>query len=191
MLKKIAKLMYKKMLTIKFSQKCVIGEASILHKEAEIINNLKDKNKIVIGSNSHIRGQILTFGHGGNIEIGDYCYVGRNTYIWSGLNIKIGNRVLISHNCNIFDNDTHPLDAEKRHVQFKNIINQGQPKNINLNDKAVVIKNDVLIGANAIVLKGVTIGEGAVVAAGSVVAKDVEPYTVVAGNPAKFIKKIN
>ncbi len=179
------------MLTIKFSQKCVIGEASILHKEAEIINNLKDKNKIVIGSNSHIRGQILTFGHGGNIEIGDYCYVGRNTYIWSGLNIKIGNRVLISHNCNIFDNDTHPLDAEKRHVQFKNIINQGQPKNINLNDKAVVIKNDVLIGANAIVLKGVTIGEGAVVAAGSVVAKDVEPYTVVAGNPAKFIKKIN
>lgn len=191
LIKKIIKFFYNLVFSNKFSKVCILGKSSVLHKEAEIINNLGDKRKIVIGNNSHIRGQLLTFGHGGSIEIGDYCYVGRNTYIWSGLRIKIGNRVLISHNCNVFDNDTHPMDAEKRHAQFKHIIEKGQPKNIELNDREVIIEDDVLVGANAIILKGVKIEKGAIIAAGSVVTKDVEPYTIVAGNPAKIIKKIN
>lgn len=53
----------------------------------------------------------------------------------------------------------------------------------------VIIEDDVWIGANAIILRGVTIHNGAVVGAGAVVAKDVEPYSIVAGNPAKEIKK--
>ncbi|WP_407635692.1 2,3,4,5-tetrahydropyridine-2,6-dicarboxylate N-acetyltransferase [Pseudothermotoga thermarum] len=57
--------------------------------------------------------------------------------------------------------------------------------------KPVVIEDDVIIGANAVVLEGVTVGRGAVVAAGAVVINDVEPYTVVAGVPARFIKKVD
>jgi tetrahydrodipicolinate N-acetyltransferase len=57
--------------------------------------------------------------------------------------------------------------------------------------KPVILEDNVLIGANAVVLEGVRIGEGAVVAAGAVVTADVEPYTVVAGTPARFIKKID
>ncbi len=57
--------------------------------------------------------------------------------------------------------------------------------------KPVVIEDDVIIGANAVVLEGVTVGKGAVVAAGAVVIHDVEPYTVVAGVPARFIKKVD
>jgi 2,3,4,5-tetrahydropyridine-2,6-dicarboxylate N-acetyltransferase len=55
----------------------------------------------------------------------------------------------------------------------------------------VIIEDDVLIGANAVVLEGVKVGKGAVVAAGSIVVKDVEPFTVVAGVPAKLLKKVD
>jgi len=55
----------------------------------------------------------------------------------------------------------------------------------------VVIEDDVLIGANAVVLEGVRIGKGAVIAAGSVVVKNVEPYSVMAGVPAKLLKKVD
>ncbi len=55
--------------------------------------------------------------------------------------------------------------------------------------KPITIKDNVWIATDAIILPGVTIGEGAVVAAGAVVSKDVEPWTVVGGNPARFIKK--
>lgn len=191
MLKKAARFVCRASLKRRFSNGCTMGRSSVLYKESEIINNLGDKKKIVIGENTHIRGQLLTFGHGGDISIGDYCYVGRNTYIWSGCKIEIGDRVLISHNCSIFDNDTHSLNPQKRHAQFRHIIEKGQPTNIDLNDKEVVIEDDVLIGANAIILKGVKIGKGAVVAAGSIVTKDVESLSVVAGNPARFIKKIS
>jgi acetyltransferase-like isoleucine patch superfamily enzyme len=169
---------------------CIIGENSVLHSEAEIFNNLNDKERIIIGDFTHIRGQLLTFGHGGKITIGDYCYVGRNSYVWSAKSVKIGDRVLISHNCNVFDNDTHPLDPVKRHEQFKEIITRGQPKQIDLDEQEIVIQNDVMIGANSIILKGVRVGEAAVVAAGSVVTKDVPDWTVVAGNPAIVINTI-
>jgi acetyltransferase-like isoleucine patch superfamily enzyme len=123
--------------------------------------------------------------------MGDYCYVGKDSYIWSAKKISIGNRVLISHNCNIFDKDTHPLDKVERHNQFKDIIFNGHSKNINLNEEEVLIENDVLIGACSIILKGVRIGEGAVFSAGSMVTGDVPPDTVVAGNPARVIRKLN
>jgi acetyltransferase-like isoleucine patch superfamily enzyme/ubiquinone/menaquinone biosynthesis C-methylase UbiE len=190
MFKRILKSVYNTIFRKRFFEKCVVGKSTVLYEEAEIFNSLGDKKRITIGDNSHIRGQLLIFGHGGQITIGDYCYVGRNTYIWSGSRIKIGNRVLISHNCNIFDNDTHPLDPQKRHAQFRQIIETGQPKDVDLNDEDITIEDDALIGANATVLKGVTIGNGAVVAAGSVVNKDVEPFAIVAGNPAKLIRPI-
>lgn len=190
MYKNIIKSLYTKIARLSFRRKCVLGKNSVLYGEAEIVNNYGDKNRILIGDNCHIRGQLLTFGHGGKILMGDYCYVGRNTYIWSGCEIKIGNRVLISHNCNIFDNDTHPIDPKERHAQFKHIIKEGQPKKIDLKDKKIVIEDDVLIGVNVIVLKGVTIRKGAIIGAGSVVTKDVEAFTVMAGNPAKLIRRI-
>jgi acetyltransferase-like isoleucine patch superfamily enzyme len=191
MIKRLAKSIYFSFFNWKHSSKCILGKNSAFHKGTEIFNCIGNKNDIIIGNNTHIVGTLMTFGHGGRIRIGDYCYVGKNTNIFSAKDIKIGNRVLIAHNCNIFDSNTHPLDPVKRHEQFKEIINQGHPRKIDLNEKSVIINDDAWVGACSIILKGVTIGEGAVVAAGSVVTKDVEPYTIVAGNPARFIKKIN
>ena len=169
---------------------CLVGEQSVLYPSAKIINALHDRDKVHIGNYSHIRGEILVFGHGGEVNIGDYCYVGQNTYIWSAQNIHIGNRVLISHNCNIFDNDTHPLDPQLRHEQFKEIITSVQPNQIDLKEEEVFIEDDVLIGANSSILKGVKIGNGAVVGIGSVVTNDVPSLSVVAGNPAKIINQV-
>lgn len=171
---------------------CVKGETAVIYSTACIYNFLLEKAAITIGEYSYIRGELLVFAHGGKISMGDYCYVGEGTRIWSSASIQIGNRVLISHNVNIFDSDTHPIDDPvARHEQFKAIITTGHPSQIDLHEQPVVIEDDVLICCQSVILKGVTIGEGAVVAAGSIVTKDVPPYTLVAGNPARPIRKLH
>jgi acetyltransferase-like isoleucine patch superfamily enzyme len=162
----------------------------VLYDSARIVNNLPNSSAIEIGAHSHIRGELLTFGHGGRIVMGQFCYVGEHSHIWSARQIQIGNRVLISHNVNIFDSLTHPIDAAARHRQFKGIISTGHPKDADLSEDPVKIEDDVWIGCMSVVLKGVTIGNAAVIGAGSVVANDVPPYTVAAGNPAKIIREI-
>lgn len=169
---------------------CEFAPSTVFYETALITNNLPNASAIRIGSNTHIKGELLTFGNGGEIVIGEYCYVGEQTHIWSAKSITIGDRVLISHNVNIFDNNTHPLSAGARHEQFKEIISGGHPKFINLEEQSVAIGNDVLIGCMSVILKGVTIGQGAVVGAGSVVTKDVPSYTIVGGNPAQVIREL-
>ena len=169
---------------------CICKAGTRFHKGATLYNLRKDPADIKIGEHSRILGQLHTFGHGGNISIGDYCYIGENSKIWSAGKIVIGSRVLIAHNVNIFDSQTHPISARKRHKQFKDIISKGHPKLIDLDEKPVIIGDDVWIGCMSIILRGVVLGEGAVVADGSVVTKRVEAWTMVGGNPAKFIKNI-
>jgi len=170
--------------------KCVVGNGSVLYPESIIINNFGEKNLIAIDDNSHIRAELFVFGRKNKIIIGSYCYVGEGTRIWSSKEIIVKDRVLISHNVNIFDNLTHPISAIKRHEQFKSIIFNKHPEELDLQGEMICIENDVLIGCMATILKGVTIGEGAIVGAGSVVTKDVPPWTIVAGNPAKVIREI-
>ena len=156
---------------------------------ADVTNILGDRNAIRIGRDTVVAGQLLTFGHGGDIEIGDWCFVGPGSRIWSADSIRIGNRVLISHNVNVHDSDSHPQDAAERHAQYAAIVKEGHPREGgNIRAAAIVIGDDAWIGFNAIVLKGVTIGAGAIVAAGAVVTDDVPPWSVVAGNPATVVR---
>jgi acetyltransferase-like isoleucine patch superfamily enzyme len=167
-----------------------LSSSTVIHKEAVIRNFQLDKSKIVIGRNSHIRGNIQLFKQGGEIIIGDHCYVGEGTYIWSAKRIQIGNRVLIAHNVNIHDNNSHPTESNLRYLDYLRILGlQNIDENqFNLCSKQVVIKDDAWIGFNSIILKGVTVGNGAIIGAGSVVTKDVPDFAVVAGNPARIIK---
>ncbi len=169
---------------------CLLGTDTRLTPSARIHNIRGDNHFIKIGNHSFVAGELLVFAHGGNISIGNWCYVGEGVRIWSSESIKIGDRVLISHNVNIFDSLTHPLNAQLRHSQFREIMQKGHPQAIDLDEKPVVLENDVWIGANASLLRGVTIGEGAVIGAGSIVTHDVPPYTIFAGNPAHFIRNI-
>lgn len=170
---------------------CVLGKGARLASSARIRNICGDNQHIHVGSHSMVAGELLVFPHGGRISIGEWCYIGEGVRIWSAANIKIGDRVLISHNVNIFDSLTHPLAARERHAQFRAIMTSGHPQTIDLGERPVTLGDDVWIGANACVLRGVTIGEGAVIGAGTVVTHDVAPYTIVAGNPARVIRELD
>ncbi len=118
------------------------------------------------------------------------CFVGENTRIWSASSITIGDRTLISYGVSIHDCNSHSLSAARRSAHFDAIFSTGHPRELPDVDSAdIVIGNDAWIGFGATILKGVTIGDGAVIAACSVVREDVAPFTVVAGNPARFVKK--
>jgi acetyltransferase-like isoleucine patch superfamily enzyme len=167
------------------------GDGVKLGATGRIRNPLRDADRIVIGSHCLILGELSLYGHGGRIVIGDWCYLGVNSRIWSGGEIVIGSRVLIAHNVSIFDNDTHPFDAAARHRQFVDIYTTGHPAEIDLGEAPVRIGDDAWIGAGATILKGVTIAEGAVVAAGAVVTRDVPRFAVVGGNPARVIRTLD
>lgn len=155
---------------------------------AGIANNRGDRQFIKIGNNSWIRGHLMTLKHGGEITIGENSFVGENSRIWSSIKVAVGNNVLISHNVNIHDNSSHPLDSAERHQDFLHVRHIGLQDTMNIGEAAIVIADNAWIGFNATILKGVTIGEGAIVGANAVITKDVPPFAVVVGNPARIIK---
>ena len=120
------------------------------------------------------RVMIRTVGHGAEIVIGDNVGVS-GCSISAAQSIHIGNNVLIGSGAIISDNDAHPIDPEERLRGSGGLC------------RPVRICDNVFIGARAIILKGVTVGEGSVVGAGAVVAKDVPPFSIVVGNPARVI----
>lgn len=169
---------------------CRLARNAVLKSSARIRNIRGDSAKIDVGEHTCILGELLTFAHGGEIKIGKWCYVGEGSRIWSAAAIEIGDRVLISHSVNIFDSLTHPLKVAARHEQVRQIFERGHPLTVSLDESPVRIGDDAWIGASAMVLRGVTVGEGGIVAAGAVVTKDVPPYSIVAGNPAVFVREL-
>lgn len=107
-----------------------------------------------------------------NVEMGSYVAIDDDVNLYSANKITIGTKVAISREAFICT-ASHDITKPNRPLIMA----------------PITIGDGVWIGARAIILPGVTIGEGAIVAAGAVVTKDVEPWTVVGGNPAKFIKK--
>ena len=161
-----------------------------LGRAARIINIGNDSALIKIGAETIVKGSLLTFAHGGRITLGQWCYIGEGSRIWSAGRIDIGDRVMISHNVNIFDNLTHPVDPALRHQHFRAIASVGHPHRIDLGERPVRINDDAWIAAGAMVLRGVTIGKAAIVGAGAVVTHDVPPFAIVAGNPARVIRYV-
>jgi acetyltransferase-like isoleucine patch superfamily enzyme len=139
---------------------------------------IEGNGKINIGNRvkiwSHLSITQLSVGDGARLTIGD------NTFINTGVIVSVRNAVQIGKNCQIanqviiMDNDFHGL--EERH----------KPEH----PEPVIIEDDVWLATRCTILKGVKIGRGAVVAAGAVVTRDVPPYTLVGGVPAKIIRYI-
>lgn len=109
--------------------------------------------------------------YSGNLKIED-AYIGENCTIHVYNQISIGSGTIISWNVNIMDGDGHSIYYDDK---------DNSPK-------PIVIEENVWIGHNAVILKGLTIGKGSVVAADSVVTKSIPPYSLVAGNPARIVK---
>jgi len=150
----------------------------------------KDGGKISVGERSQVEGSLVTECPDSILRVGENTFIGSGTVVDCIMKIDIGDDILISYGCMISDSDNHSIFRDVRMRDLADGRN-GQNHDWSTTQSAPVkICDGAWLGAKSIVLKGVTIGEGAVVGAGSVVTKDVEPYTVVAGNPAKFIKKI-
>lgn len=169
---------------------CVKARSARLTNRARIINMQSSDTRIRIGESTVVEAELLVFRHGGEIEIGSWCYIGVGARVWSGASIRIGNRVLIAHNVNIIDNRTHPLTPKARHDHFTAIFSTGHPSAIALGDSPVVIEDDAWVAAGATVLRGLRVGKGAIVAAGAVVTNDVPDYCIVAGNPASVVRRL-
>ena len=169
---------------------CRRAATARIASRARIVNILGDSDAITIGAHSVIEGELLVFAHGGRIRIGEWCFVGARSCLWSAGSIEIGNSVLIAHGVNIFDNLTHPETPSARHEHFRHIVESGHPAQLDLGERPVIIEDDAWICAGATVLRGVRIGRGAIVAAGAVVTCDVPPMTIVAGNPAREVRAV-
>lgn len=149
------------------------------------------ERSITIGEGTHVNSALEVQRNGGSISIGKRCYLGDNTRIWAAESIEIGDDVMVAHNSNIFDSNTHPVDVEERMTDKDAILTRGGREDFpTLGSSPVKICDKAWIGCNCCVMKGVTVGEGAIVGAGSVVTRDVPAYTVVAGNPARVVKKL-
>jgi len=154
-----------------------LSSTAVLYPESKIENMSGIENRIIIGENTHIRGHLLTYPNVGRIKIGNWCYMGNRSEFWSMNSITVGNRVLIAHDVKIHDGNDHSLDAQERHQHFRNIILSGHPKKNEdlpgIRSSPIVIDDDVWIGFNVTILKGVHIGKGTIVAANSIVTKDI------------------
>ncbi len=155
--------------------------------------------RITIGKNSVLSCHIVLERDVGKVTIGHDTYIGGSKIICAE-NIDIGNNVLVSWGCTIIDHDSHPVDWRLRADDVRNwregllaggLVEASRLKNWDVVDKAPIrIFDKAWIGMNATILKGISIGEGSVVAAGSIVTRDVPPWTLVAGNPARVIKDL-
>jgi acetyltransferase-like isoleucine patch superfamily enzyme len=172
-----------------FIQNCRIGSNIRLGANAWVSNRSNNPESVVIGNNAICRGllKIEEFGSG-QIHIGTNCYLGDDTLISSACTVTLGSFVLVGHGTQIMDNDSHPLDAELRYRDYEAML-KGEPRG-EISTGKIQIGNNVWIGCNCIILKGVNIGNNSVIAAGSVVTKSVDPDTMVGGNPANVIRKL-
>jgi len=110
------------------------------------------------------------------LEVGNDVCIHAFTYIFAVGGVKIGNGAMISSNCSI-TSITHPIESAKRFAEEEIT-------------KPVIIGKNTWLGMGVVLLPGITIGDDSIVGAGSVVTKDVPPKSIVVGNPAKVLRKI-
>lgn len=139
---------------------------------------VENDGRIVIGSrfacDTYLAKVQLYTGEAGELAIGDDCFVNNGSTLSASCSIRVGNRVNIAPHCTVIDNDFHGV-AERDTAPAM---------------APIVLEDDVWLGTGVIVLKGVTIGRGSVIASGSVVTRDVPPGVLAGGVPAKVLKAI-
>lgn len=150
--------------------------------------NLRPSNRLAIGEGSIFEGSITYERDGAEVTIGRHTFVGA-CVIDCALKVEIGDDALIAWGCVILDHNSHPISWTQRQNDVSGWY-YGRRDWSHVAMQAVRIGNKSWVGTRSILLKGVEIGEGAIVAAGSVVTKSVKPWTIVGGNPARVIREI-
>lgn len=162
----------------------------------DLLATPQDRSYVRVGARSAVNAQIIFESPHGSVEIGERVWFGGGRIICRS-GVTIGNDVTIAWGVCLYDHDSQSLDWRRRADTVRHFYEeQADPScydRIDWTDvktAPIVIEDRVWIGFDAVILKGVRVGEGAVIGARAVVARDVEPYTVVAGNPARVIKRL-
>lgn len=150
-----------------------VGRMTRIHPTAAV--RIVLGGSISIGTHCHLNRGALLETYGGQIYIGDHCTVNPYSVLYGHGGLRIGNFVRIATHCIIVPAN-HSFDRLDMPIA-------SQPTKA----VGITIEDDVWIGANCVVLDGVTIGKGSVIGAGSVVTKSIRPYSVCVGNPARVI----
>jgi len=146
---------------------------------------------IQIGDNTHIDTYVKVEAgkaYGGSVKIGKYCHIGNKACLHGGGKLIIGNYVGIATDARVYSASNFPEDP-KNPERFVNMSVMAPASQQYVLKKPVIIEDYAWVGMGAIILPGVRIGKGAVVGACSIVNKDVPPYAVVLGMPARVVKK--
>ena len=159
---------------------------------ASIVNHRRIRSRegcrVKVGEQCLLQANVFFDRSNAALVVGDRTFIGKSTIVIAS-RVEVGDDVLISWGCTIVDHNSHALGFSERKLDVVQWL-RGEKNWDSVIAKPVVIQDKAWIGFNAIVLKGVTIGEGAVVGAASVVTKDVAPWTIVVGNPARVIREI-
>jgi len=145
---------------------------------------------LTVGAHCTMDGVHFALGEEGRVVIGDYCYF-TNAVLLCELELRVGSYVVIGWNATIADTDFHPIGPAERVADAVACSPLGRGRRRpEVARRPVVIEDDVWIGPNAAVLKGVRVGAGAFIEPGAVVTRDVPPRTRVAGNPAQVVGEV-
>ncbi len=187
-LRTTAKAYYK---TRQFKKGAEYGEGTRFDATSACDNRTGNKQNVIIGEGCLIRGRLQAVGQG-KISIGDRTYIGDGSIVGAYESISIGSDVIIAGETHIYDNNNHPVEPEKRLEMSRSgdFFGPLWQWNDDVSHKRVEIQDNVWIGERCAILKGVTIGKGSIVGCNSVVTRDVPPYCIVAGNPARVVKQL-
>ena len=182
---------------VNYSRYLVSGNSILLPNFNISVNNPEQRKYVTIGDDSMLDCQIYFESGVGKVDIGNRVYIGGSTLICRS-RIEFGDNIFVAWGVYFYDHDSHSMDYQDRQrdiTQQLEDYRNGESfiKNKNwdvVNSAPITICDNAWIGLNAIILKGVTIGEGAIVGAGSVVTKSAPSWTLVAGNPARVIKEL-
>jgi acetyltransferase-like isoleucine patch superfamily enzyme len=149
----------------------------------------REPDALVIGAHCTMEGVHFALGEKSRMVIGDYCYF-TNAVLLCELEVRIGSHVLISWNATIADTDFHPIAPAERIADAIacSPLGKGRPRP-QVARAPVIIEDDVWIGPNVTLLKGVRVGRGCVIEPGALLTRDAPAFTRIAGNPAQVIGK--
>lgn len=177
----------------------------LVHRDENMVKKLIEKclDKFLVFKSfqDYVNSRSVPFGHKifkpfkdkleyPQVEIGEYTYGNPIVLSYdSNLKLRIGKFCSIGNDVQIYLGGNHRSDWVSTYPFFAHPEMFAGFENISVSKGNVIIGNDVWIGNQAVIMSGVMIGDGAIIGANSVVTKDVQPYSIVAGNPAKFIRK--
>jgi acetyltransferase-like isoleucine patch superfamily enzyme len=171
-----------------FDRGALLGPGCRLGPAAWCVN-AGPRERIRLGEAVVCRGLLVREAFGdGHIQVNDHVYIGDDVLISCAAQVTIGRFTLVAHGAQIFDNDSHPTDPGQREAHYRAILQGGPVPAPAIAAAPVIVGERAWIGLNAFVGKGVTIGDESIVAAGSVVTRDVPPRALAAGNPAQVVK---